>query len=130
MSVNDWNQWIYSQINRFTQYKLQRKIKWKKASSYVTGVPEGEDWKGIQKIMVEKSQIWWNTKTYRLKKLKLAGGKKITAKNYMWWDMIIKYLTTKDKHLESSQSGGANLNDSGFLIWNLGAQKDVVQHFQ
>ena len=49
MSVNDWNQWIYCQINRFTQYKLQRKIEWKKASIYVTGAPEGEDWKGVQR---------------------------------------------------------------------------------
>lgn len=50
MSVSDWNQWIHSQINRFTQYKLQRNIKWnKKANIYITGVPEGEDWKDIQR---------------------------------------------------------------------------------
>ena len=32
--------------------------------------------KVFKEIMVENSQIWWKTKTYRFKKLKLAGGKK------------------------------------------------------
>ena len=85
--------------------------------------------KVFKEIIVENSQIWWKTKL-NIKKAEISRGEKNKTKNYMWRDMTIKYLTTKDKHLESNQSGGANLNDSRFLIWNLGVQKDVVQHIQ